>query len=131
VGVSEKKFKKTVKQSEQLGLSLFYWLQTEVPRPDGGQGWPGLRLRGDVVGTENGLTKYPYVRESRRIKAVFTVLEEHVGTENRKRVAGRKKGKHAAPFYDSVGVGSYHIDLHPAPAGNNYIDFGSLPFQIP
>jgi hypothetical protein len=131
VGVSEKEFKKTIKQAEQLGLSLFYWLQTEVPRSDGGQGWPGLRLRGDILGTENGLAKFPYVRESRRIKAVFRVLEEHVGAKNRAMVAGEKEGKHAAYFYDSVGVGSYHIDLHPTSTGNNYIDFNSLPFQIP
>lgn len=131
VGVSDKQYKKTIKQAEQLGLSLFYWLQTEVPRPDGGQGWRGLRLRGDVLGTKNGLAKYPYVRESRRIKAVFTVLEEHVGKENRKKVAGEEKGKTAAYFYDSIGVGSYHIDLHPTSSGNNYIDFNSLPFQIP
>ncbi len=129
--VSEKDFKRTIKQSEQLGLSLFYWLQTEVPRPDGRQGWPGLRLRGDVLGTENGLAKFPYVRESRRIKAVFTVLEEHVGKKNRQLVAGEKEGKYAAWFYDSIGVGSYHIDLHPSSGGNNYIDFSSLPFQIP
>jgi hypothetical protein len=37
----------------------------------------------------------------------------------------------AAPFFDSVGVGYYRIDLHPSFAGNNYIDIESLPFQIP
>ncbi len=118
-----------VEQSKQLSLSLFYWLQTEVPRADGGQGWPGLRLRGDVLGTEDGLAKYPYVRESRRIKARFTVLEEHVGKEQRALVAG--EGATAATFADSVGVGYYHIDLHPSSGGDNYIDFASLPFQIP
>lgn len=131
VGVSEKQYKKTLQQAEQLGLSLFYWLQTEVPRPDGKTGWPGLGLRGDIMGTSTGMAKYPYVRESRRIKAVFTVLEEHVGSDNRLKIAGEKEGRRAAYFYDSVGVGYYHIDLHPTPAGNNYIDFGSLPFQIP
>lgn len=131
VGVNDQEYKNTINQAEQLGLSLFYWLQTEAPRSDGKQGWPGLRLRGDILGTENGMAKFPYVRESRRIKAVFTVLEEHVGAKNRKMVAGKNDGKHAALFYDSVGVGSYHIDLHPSSAGNNYIDFGSLPFQIP
>jgi len=30
-----------------------------------------------------------------------------------------------------VGIGSYHIDLHPSSKGNNYIDFSSIPFQIP
>lgn len=131
IDVSEKEFNKTIEGARQLNLSLFYWLQTEAPRPDGGQGWPGLRLRGDVMGTEDGMAKYPYVREARRIKSEFTVLEEHVGAEQRKMVAGPEKGKKSADFYDSVGTGYYHIDLHPSNRGDNYIDFGSLPFQIP
>jgi len=125
---TEQEFNHHVARAKQLSLSLFYWLQTEVPRPDGGQGWPGLRLRGDVMGTSDGLAKYPYVREARRIKALFTILEEHVGKENRKIVSGEDT---AADFYDSVGIGYYHIDLHPSTGGNNYIDFPSLPFQIP
>ncbi len=131
VDVSEGEFKKHVNRGKQLSLSLLYWLQTEAPRPDGGTGWPGLRLRKDIMGTEDGLAKYPYIREARRIKAQFTILEEHVGAENRIMVAGKKKGTKAARFEDSVGIGYYHIDLHPSSGGNNYIDFGSLPFQIP
>lgn len=131
IGVSRKEFDRQVEGARQLNFSLFYWLQTEAPRPDGGMGWPGLRLRGDVMGTPDGMAKYPYIRESRRIKALFTVLEEHVGAENRKLVAGEEAGKKSAFFYDSVGIGYYHIDLHPSNRGNNYIDFGSLPFQIP
>jgi len=132
ISSSEKDFKKHVDHAKQLSLSLLYWLQTEAPRPDGGKGFSGVRLRKDVLGTEDGLAKYPYIRESRRIKAVFTVLEEHVGSENRALVAkaGEDKSK-AAHFYDSVGIGYYHIDLHPSSAGANYVDFGSLPFQIP
>lgn len=124
---SEKEFEHHVAQAKQLNRSLLYWLQTEVPRPDGGQGWPGLRFRGDILGTEDGMAKYPYIRESRRIKALFTILEEHVGKENRKAISGEDK---AADFYDSVGVGYYPIDLHPSSRGDNYIDIPSLPFQI-
>lgn len=131
IDVTEEEFKQTLDRAKQLSHSLFYWLQTETPRPDGGIGWKGLRLRGDIMGTEDGMAKYPYIRESRRIKAVFTVLEEHVGAENRKMVAGEKEGSKAADFFDSVGIGYYHIDLHPSSGGNNYIDFPSLPFQIP
>lgn len=131
LGVSQKEFDHHVGRAKQLSLSLFHWLQTEAPRPDGKQGWPGLRLRKDIMGTEDGMAKYPYIRESRRIKALFTVLEEHVGQENRIQVAGQVAGKKAADFYDSVGIGYYHIDLHPSSRGNNYIDFASLPFQIP
>ncbi|MBW7891684.1 MAG: FAD-dependent oxidoreductase [Chitinophagaceae bacterium] len=131
IDVDEKTFQSAIKQGKQLSLSLLYWLQTEAPRPDGGFGWSGLRLRRDIMGTEDGLAKYPYIRESRRIKAIFTVLEEHVGKENRKIVAGEKAGVKAADFFDSVGIGYYHIDLHPDTGKNNYIDFASLPFQIP
>jgi FAD dependent oxidoreductase len=66
-----------------------------------------------------------YVRESRRIKACFTVLETHVGVQAR----GRAQG--AAQFSDSVGVGSYRIDLHPSTGGRGYLDLASWPFQIP
>ncbi|PRY84641.1 FAD-dependent oxidoreductase [Mongoliibacter ruber] len=132
IDVSEQEFNKHVEGGKQLSLSLLYWLQTEAPRPDGGKGWKGLRLRPDVVGTEDGLAKYPYVRESRRIKALFTVLEEHVGKEQRSQKSGLTGEElKAAPFYDSVGIGYYHIDLHPSSNGDNYIDFPSLPFQIP
>lgn len=132
VDVSEEDFRRHVHAGKQQSLSLLYWLQTEAPRPDGGKGWPGLRLRNDLMGTADGLAKYPYVRESRRIKALFTVLEEHVGAEQRAQISGLKGEElTAASFYDSVGIGYYHIDLHPSSGGDNYIDFGSLPFQIP
>lgn len=131
IDVTEKEFQETFERGKELSHSLFYWLQTEAPREDGSKGWHGLRLRGDVMGTADGMAKYPYIREARRIKAEFTVLEEHVGADNRKLVAGEIEGKKAASFYDSVGIGYYHIDLHPSSRGNNYIDFASLPFEIP
>ncbi len=132
IDVSDKEFKNHVDASKQLSLSLLYWLQTEAPRADGGKGWPGLRLRNDIMGTNDGMAKYPYIRESRRIKALFTILEEHVGYEQRVKMTGKTGDEvKAAFFYDSVGVGYYHIDLHPSSEGDNYIDFRSLPFQIP
>ena len=91
-----------------------------------------MRLRPDVVGTEDGLAKYPYIRESRRIRAEFTVLEQHVSTESRMKETGAAREEvKAAEFKDSVGIGSYRIDLHPSTGGTNSIDISSLPFQIP
>jgi hypothetical protein len=110
--------------AKQLSLSLLYWMQTEAPRPDGKLGYPGLRLRKDVVGTRDGLAKMPYIRESRRIRAEFTVLEQHISPDIRGQSGAQK-------FEDSVGIGFYHIDLHPSAGGRNYIDIPSLPFQIP
>jgi FAD dependent oxidoreductase len=63
---------KLLRQAKQLCLSLLYWLQIDAPRHDGGHGWKGLRLRKDIVDTEDGLAKAAYVRESRRIRAEFT-----------------------------------------------------------
>lgn len=126
---SEEERAKHIRQARELSLSFFYWMQTEAPRPDGGLGWNGLRLRGDVTGTTNGLAKMPYIRESRRIQAEFTILEQHVAE------ASRPGQVYAETYPDSVGVGYYRIDLHPSTGqegvGDNYIDVGSLPFQIP
>ena len=71
--VGEKEAAGHLRAARGQSLSLLYWLQTEASRPeDGGQGYPGLRLRGDLMGTEDGLAEYPYVRESRRIRALLT-----------------------------------------------------------
>ncbi|NMA60866.1 MAG: FAD-dependent oxidoreductase [Firmicutes bacterium] len=123
IDVSPEEREKHLHASKQLSLSLLYWMQTEAPRPDGGVGYPGLRLRKDVFDTEDGLAKAPYIRESRRIKALFTILEKHVNTEDRQGEPIR--------FPDSVGVGSYRVDLHPTTGLRHYVDFSSVPFEIP
>jgi hypothetical protein len=132
IDVPEEEANAHLERGKGLSLSLLHWLQTEAPRPDGGTGWRGLRLRPDVTGTEDGLAKHPYIRESRRIRSLFTILERHVGAETRRNHSGLADDRiHAAEFYDSVGVGSYRIDLHPSTGRDNYIDVSSLPFQIP
>ena len=121
-----------IARAKQLSLSLLYWMQTAAPRPDGGTGWKGLRLRSDLVGTADGLAKAPYIREARRLRAEFTVTEQHVSTEARMAATGRSREEvTAAAFPDSVGVGAYRIDLHPTTDGKNYLDLSCLPFQIP
>jgi len=132
VGVPAEEAEKHLRRGKQLSLSLLYWMQTEAPRPDGKLGWKGLRLREDLVGTSDGLAKAAYIRESRRIHAEFTVLEQHVGTQARAELTKKKPEELTAErFADAVGVGSYRIDLHPSSGGDNYIDISSLPFQIP
>lgn len=124
VGTDEHSAAHHLWQARQLSLSLLHWLQTEAPRRDGGTGFPGLRLRPDVTGTADGLAKAPYVRESRRIRAVRTVTEHDVSLD----LAG-PCGRGGQD--DGVGIGSYRIDLHPSTGGDNYIDIPSLPFRIP
>jgi hypothetical protein len=106
-----------------ISLGFLYWLQTEAPRDDGGKGYPELQLRPDVLGTEDGLSKYPYIRESRRIKALRTIVEQDIA-------AATNSGARARLFRDSVGIGLYPIDIHGhqdvAGAGQE-----AKPFQIP
>jgi len=113
-----------LEESRQQSLSFLYWMQTEAPRPDGGLGYPGLFPAPDMVGTETGLAMAPYIRESRRIKAIFTVTENHIG-------ATARGTSEAESFFDTVGVGLYHIDLHFSTGGNHPIHMDCLPFQIP
>jgi len=124
IDCTEAEYDKRIDRAAQLSYSVFYWLQTEAPRVDGGQGFPGLRLRGDVTGTEHGLAMAPYIRESRRIKAVTTIAEQDLSYS----VRGEKG---AVSYRDSVGTGMYRIDLHPSTGGDNYIDVPSCPFEIP
>lgn len=104
--------------AKQLTLSFFYWLQTEAPNGDK-KGYPFFRACGEAVGTEDGMTKAYYVRESRRILSKFTVRETDV-TEGGN-----------PDFYDSVGVGSYPIDLHITTQTNSFFYKPSLRFTIP
>ncbi|HTK09484.1 MAG TPA: FAD-dependent oxidoreductase [Ktedonobacteraceae bacterium] len=125
LGVSEEEAQRNLWRAKQLSLSLLYWMQTEAERPEGGYGYPGLRLRPELMGTSDGLAKSIYIRESRRIQAEFTVTENHVGVE------ARQPGQGAEIFHDTVGIGSYRIDLHPSSNGRDTIDISTWPFQIP
>jgi len=124
-GVDQEARELALRRCKELSLSYLYWMQTEAPRHDDGHGYPGLKLRPDLTGTDDGLAKTAYIRESRRIKARFTVLEQHVA------VVDRPEGQGAQQFTDAVGVGHYNIDLHPSTAGVNYVNLEVLPFQIP
>ena len=76
------------------------------------------------MGTSDGLAMAPYIRESRRIRARHTIVEQELAADVR--------GSHGAVRYvDSVGVGSYRIDLHPSTSGDTYVDVASGPFEIP
>jgi hypothetical protein len=115
-------------EAKRLALGLLYWLQTEAPRDDPNdprRGYPELRLMPEVMNTPDGLSMFPYIRESRRIVAFERVVEQDV-------VAELRLDGHAKLFDTSVGVGWYPIDIHncagrvPSAGGHQ-----TLPFQIP
>lgn len=107
-------------RAKELSKSLLYWLQTEAD----GKGYPNLKPRGDVLGTKDGFAMKPYIREARRIVPEFKILESHIGAKM------RDDGK-SEVFFDSIGIGYYHIDLHPSTGMTSYVDIENYPFQIP
>ncbi|MFF3127170.1 FAD-dependent oxidoreductase [Streptomyces sp. NPDC057908] len=109
----------------EQALSFLHWIQTRAPRHDGGHGYPELRLRPDATGTADGFAKTPHVRESRRIRAEFTLLEHHLTA------AARAGAPGAETFTDSVGTLRSRITLHPGTGGGAGLDLECLPFQLP
>jgi hypothetical protein len=106
-------------------LAFLYWLQNEVPRDEAtGKGYPELMLRTDVMGSADGLSKYPYIRESRRIRAIGRVVEQDI-------VSDFNPGPRAKWFPDSVGTAFYMVDIHPCGANERGRMMMPKPFQIP
>ncbi len=133
--VSADDYQKACAEAKDQALCFLYWMQTDAPRHDGGTGYPGLKLRGLELGTEDGFAMAPYIREARRMKARVTVTEAHVGMEQR-RAEGRAGMDltplgSGEPFADSVGVGHYRLDLHPSTGGRNSVYAQATPFRIP
>jgi hypothetical protein len=127
VGVSPALQEERLNEAKQLSLGFLYWLQTEAPRDDGGVGYPELKLRPDVMGTEDGLSQFPYIREGRRLAALEIVREQDL-------VVRYNSGPRARLMTDSVGLGLYtYIDVHHCcntslrPGSGQHI----RPFQVP
>jgi hypothetical protein len=128
VNLSPEKRKPVLEEAKQLSLSFLYWLQTECPRDEGGKGYPEFRLRHDVMDTTDGLSKFPYIREGRRIRALKTIVESDISQSSNPLARARLQD-------DSVGVGLYGIDIHKCAGPGNKADTGrwvnATPFQIP
>ena len=109
-------------EARLLSLGFLYWLQTEAPRDDGGAGYPELNPRPDIMGSVDGLSQMPYVREGRRLRARYTIVEQNLAEAS-------NSGARAARFDDTVGIGFYPMDLHGC--GERTTDINTKPFQIP
>ncbi len=109
--------------AKRVSLGFLHWLQTEAPATGTRLGAPEIRLRPDVMGSADGLSKHPYIRESRRIKAKKTIVEQEVS-------ARHQAGPRAAHFADSVGVGWYPIDIHRSGPDDVGASCRTKPFQI-
>lgn len=127
VGVSPDEVARHRELARQLSLSAIHFFQTEIePGYEGGRGFPGIRLRGDALGSDDGLAQYPYIRESRRIVPEFRVLEQHF------HIGERPDGPEV--YDDSVGLGGYRVDIHEKRKHSSFtqeLHRGHWPQQIP
>lgn len=117
-----------IEAARQASLGYLYWLQTECPRDDipNQTGFPELKPRGDLFGTPDGTARAPYVRESRRIQALKTIVQQDVD-------ASYNPGPRGKLFADSCGIGHYGgMDIHGLRAvGMPQMFLNVKPFQIP
>jgi hypothetical protein len=83
-------------------------------------------VRKDQFGTDDGTAAHPYIRESRRIKAQYTIVQQDLDqTYN--------AGPRAKNYYDSCGIGLYGgLDIHGlSGAGMPQAFINIKPFEIP
>jgi len=110
-----------LKRARDLTRCAIYWLQTEAIHPDGKKGHK-VRLRPDIMDTEDGLAKMPYIRESRRIIAKRLICEQEIV---------RDFTDKPLQVEDTVGVGHYSMDLHMTTKSHNHFMRKTWPFEIP
>jgi hypothetical protein len=104
-----------LQRAKQTSQAFLCWLAGDYPE---------LKLRADMMGTADGMSKYPYVRESRRMLARTRVIEQDLVDEY-------QTGPRARWFADSVGTGFYMVDIHPCGANERGRMRMPKPFQIP
>ena len=112
-----------LQQGKRVSLGFAWWLQHDVKRDDGsGYGYPKLELEKKSMGSADGLAQQPYIRESRRIVALRTIVEQDLAVQF-------QPGARARQYTDSVGIGQYPIDIHSC--GRKDFTSASKPYEIP
>ena len=111
-----------VEQARQVSTAYAYWVQNECEY-GGRTGFSELHLCASAFRTPDGLTPYPYVRESRRILGLARVVEQDIVTDY-------NTSPRAKFFRDSCGTGKYACDVHDGPTGDQGGWWTAYPYQI-
>lgn len=109
-----------LQQAKRQAYAFLHWLQHDVEDT----GYPGLKLVKEAMESEDGLSQYPYIRESRRVVGSGRVVEQDIVLEH-------QTGSRAKLFGDSIGTGFYMVDIHPCGANERGRMMMPRPFQIP
>lgn len=112
-----------LQDAKRASLGFAWWIRHEVPRDDkSGIGYPELAVLAHAMGSQDGLSQHPYIRESRRIIPLRTVVEEDLAVDF-------QAGARAMQYPDSVGIGWYPIDIHSCDR-QDFVS-QSKPYEIP
>jgi len=117
---------RVLRRGKAFAQGFLYWLQTECPRDDGmGFGYPEIQPAALPGVGPDGFALHPYVRESRRLHARFTLTENHLlpAPED-------PDARWGTLFADSVGCAQYAVDIHPA-KGEPHRLARALPYHVP
>lgn len=114
----------SLRRARAISFGFAHWLQADVLRPDGGRGYPELRLCPEATGTADGLSLMPYVREARRIVPLRRLTEQDVS-------ARLVRTARAPAFRDAVCLVQRGIDIHAERPGRLNASQKTRPFQVP
>jgi hypothetical protein len=118
---------RVLERGRAFAQGFLHWLQTECPRDDGkGIGYPEMQPTSDLPGMDGtGFALAPYIRESRRLRARFTLNENHLLAP-----PSNPAARWGEEFPDSVGCALYSVDIHPT-KGEPHLLTPALPYHIP
>lgn len=111
--------------AERHAIGWYRWLREREPRGRGDH----ISMAADVFGTAHGLSKFPYLRDTRRSIGIgdFVISANDLITGT--------TGKTAVAYEDRVAVGLYNGDIHPLQTCSYpayiYEHVDALPFFIP
>lgn len=111
--------------AERHAIGWYRWLRDREPRGRGSH----LSMAADVFGTAHGLSKFPYLRDTRRSIGIgdFILTAQDLTTS--------PTGRTGRAFADRVAIGLYNGDIHPLRTCNYpaylYHEVSAYPFFIP
>ena len=123
-------------EAERRSYSFVAWLNDQAAVTWHGRGVTpvfDLHSPSNYFGTGTGLSKFPYLRESRRMEGYggFFVQPEQITTPSAS--LGSFPDRQYTNFSDSIGIGSYPLDTRDCPTGRriSYRVHHTNHYQIP
>lgn len=118
--------RETLAAAERQALAWHDWFRRAAPS---GVHADCFTIDGQVLGTAHGLSKVPYVRDTRRSIGLDNFVLEFL------HLSGSAEQRTGTRFDDRVALGAYAADIHPL-AGCSYpaarhADSHTLPYYIP